>query len=574
MYNKVGYFFIFVFLWACSPAEKVQQTQPKVELSEKDEIAFGNAYMEGAKAKILDNFETAKQHFKNALNINPQSAAAHYELGLTYNQLDELNEAFQEFEMAAQLEPDNYWYKLSYASFLESQGQVNKAVDVFKELVEMKPNQIELKYELSKLLLGQKKFKESIYYLNEIEKEVGVNEEITFLKQRIHLANDDVDAAANELKKLIESNPTEIRYYGVLADIYMTNGRKKEAFKVYQEMEELEEDNYLVQFSLAEYYRAEGEREKYFDAIQKAFASPEMSIDDKVKYILSFYQVDSKDQERKAEGIALCRTVVKAHPSNAKSHALLADFLYFDNQTEAAKQQYIETIELDSSRFPVWNQLLIILSETNDQEKLIDYGQRAVNLFPNQPTVYLLYALGLSSDKQYEEAIEYLELGKDLVLENNALKSQFYSSLGDSYHELGEHAESDKNYEKALSLDPNNVYVLNNYSYYLSLRKDSLEKAKTMSKRSNDLAPGQPSFLDTYAWILYQLGEFEEANEWIDKALKADGERSGVLLEHKGDILFQLGNKEQAMDFWKRAEAAGDASENIKRKIEEGKIDE
>mgnify|MGYP001444192622 FL=1 len=218
--------------------------------------------------------------------------------------------------------------------------------------------------------------------------------------------------------------------------------------------------------------------------------------------------------------------------------------------------------------------MLIILSETNDQEKLIDYGQRAVNLFPNQPTVYLLYALGLSSDKQYEEAIEYLELGKDLVLENNALKSQFYSSLGDSYHELGEHAESDKNYEKALSLDPNNVYVLNNYSYYLSLRKDSLEKAKTMSKRSNDLAPGQPSFLDTYAWILYQLGEFEEANEWIDKALKADGERSGVLLEHKGDILFQLENKEQAMDYWKRAEAAGDASENIKKKIEEGKIDE
>lgn len=574
MYNKVGYFFIFAFLWACSPAEKVQQTQPKVELSEKDEIAFGNAYMEGAKAKILGNFETAKQHFKNALNINPQSAAAHYELGLTYNQLDELNEAFQEFEMAAQLEPDNYWYKLSYASFLESQGQVNKAVDVFKELVEMKPNQIELKYELSKLLLGQKKYKESIYYLNEIEKEVGVNEEITFLKQRIHLANDDVDAAANELKKLIESNPTEIRYYGVLADIYMTNGRKKEAFKVYQQMEELEEDNYLVQFSLAEYYRAEGEREKYFDAIQKAFASPEMSIDDKIKYILSFYQVDSKDQERKAEGIALCRNVVKAHPSNAKSHALLADFLYFDNQNEAAKQQYIETIELDSSRFPVWNQLLIILSETNDQEKLIDYGQRAVNLFPNQPTVYLLYALGLSSDKQHNEAIEYLELGKDLVLENNALKSQFYSSLGDSYHELGQHAESDKNYEKALSLDPNNVYVLNNYSYYLSLRKDSLEKAKKMSKRSNDLAPGQPSFLDTYAWILYQLGEFEEANEWIDKALKADGERSGVLLEHKGDILFQLGNKEQAMDFWKRAEAAGDASENIKRKIEEGKIDE
>jgi tetratricopeptide (TPR) repeat protein len=576
MYNKLGYLFIFAFLWACSPAEKAQQTKPvaEVELSEKEEVAFGNAYMEGAKAKVLGNYETAKGHFKSALSINSQSAAAHYELGLVHNQLDELNEAFQEFEMASSIDPNNYWYKLSYAGFLESQGQGEKAIKVFKELVEMKPTQIELKYELSKLLLQQKKFKESIAYLNEIEGEVGVNEEITFLKQRIHLANDDVDAAAEELKKLIESKPNEIRYYGVLADIYMSNEKKKEAFKVYQKMEELEPDNYLVQFSLAEYYRSEGEREKYLNALQNAFTSPEMSIDDKVKYILSFYQVDSKDSARKAEGIALCRIIVKAHPKNAKSHALLADFLYFDNQLEAAKQQYFETIVLDSSRFPVWNQLLIILSETNDQENLLNYGQRAVNLFPNQPTVYLLYALGLSSTERHEEAIEYLEMGKDLVLDNRGLKSQIYSSIGDAYHETGNHAKSDENFELALELDPNNVYVLNNYSYYLSLRKDSLEKAKLMSKRTIDLAPGQSSFLDTYAWILYQLKEYEAANEWIDKALKADGSRSGVLLEHKGDILFRLGQKENAINYWKKAQAAGGASDQIDEKVAEGKIDE
>ena len=256
-----------------------------------------------------------------------------------------------------------------------------------------------------------------------------------------------------------------------------------------------------------------------------------------------------------------------AHPENAKSFALLADFQYFDNQIEAAKQSYITTISLDSSRFPVWNQLIFIFADQGDTTELVDYSRRAIELFPNQPTVYLTYGIGLSQQGDNERAIEYLELGKDLVLDNPSMKSQFYSSLGDAYHEINDHVKSDKNYDQALSLDPKNIIVLNNYSYYISLRDENLEKAKKMSAKSNNLAPNQASFQDTYAWILFQLKEYENAKIWIDKAIDNSSDPSAELLEHKGDILFHLGELEEAVEFWKRAKKAGSTSKTIDKKI-------
>ena len=573
MFQKAFFSFLLISIVACSTSKKVASTSIPVKvLTEKEKVAFGRTYLDATKEKVLGNYEAAVSKFKSALNINPYSAAANYELGLSYNSIGETDLAYLQFKMASELDPSNYWYKLSYATFLQSQGKAGESIEVFEQLVKENPAKIELKYELSKLLINNKRQKEGIEYLNQIEGEIGVSEEISFLKQRIYLSQNDVSAAALEVEKLIETYPNEIRYYGVLADIYLSNEKKAKALEVYRKMEEIAPNNYLVQFSLAEYYRGEDQHKEYITTLRKAFANPNMNIDDKVKYILTFYQVDGKNKKKKEEGISLCELIAETHPEDAKAFALLADFLYFDDQVEAAKKAYQQTISLDSSRFPVWNQLLVILSETSDSKALLDYGARATDLFPNQPTVYLLYGLGLAQENQHEKAIEFLTLGKDLVVDNQALKSQIYSSIGDSYHSLKKHTESDLNYEKALKLDPNNVYVLNNYSYYLSLRKEKLERAKTMSLKSNTLAPNQSSFQDTYAWILYQSGEYEEANRWIDKALEVDGGKSATLLEHKGDILFKMGKEDQALTYWKKAQLRGGASTFIDKKVSEKKL--
>ncbi|KAA3643781.1 MAG: hypothetical protein DWP98_12665 [Bacteroidetes bacterium] len=561
---------LLIILTSCQGTKEIASKTDSSNLSEKQKIEFGESFIDGTKEKILGNYEAAEKLIQKAIAIDPESAAAHYELGLIYNYQKNFKGAYESFEKANQIDPSNYWYKLSYATFLESNGHIEKAIKMFKELAEESPSQIELRYELSKLLVGQQRYQEGIEVLNQIEEKIGVNEEISFLKQRIYLYQNDVGGAAKEVKHLIDAYPSEIRYYGVLSDIYMSNDMDEKAYEVFQQMKALDSNSYFVHFSLAEYHRKKGDQVNYLKELKLAFENPEMNIDDKVKYVLTYYQVDSRDEAQKKEGISLCESITKGHPENAKSHALYADFLYFDNQVENAKQAYLRTVALDSSRFPVWNQLLVILSETNDVEKLVSYGKRAVELFPNQPTPYLLVGIGLAQQKKDEEAITYYSLGKDLVIDNRGLKGQFYASIGDAYHALKKHELSDENYMKALEQEPNNVYVLNNFSYYLSLRKENLEKAKEMSLKSNNLSPGQSSFQDTYAWVLFQLGDYEAANLWIDKALSNDG-ASGVLLEHKGDILYKLGKVNEALEFWIKAKEKGDTSELLEKKIRDKK---
>ena len=560
---------ISLAIWSCSGSKNATQL-PSDQFSGKGEkatVAFGRVYADGAKEKILGNYEAALTEFEKALDLDPKSAAANYEIGNIYSIQEKNNEALEQYRIAVEIEPDNYWFQLSLAAMLKDLGQPKEAIERFQTLVDQEPKRIELKYELAQLMLNNRRKSDGIAVMNQVEEELGVTEEVSFLKKRVYLSNNDVDNAAREVQKLIDQYPDELAYYGVLADVYSSNGRKSDAIKVYKEMLLLDSNNYRLQYSLAEFYRQEGNKAFYKKYLDKAFANPEMSIDDKVKYVLTYYQVDSRSKVEKKEGISFCKKITTAHPHNAKGYALLADFQYFDNQTDEAKKSYIKTLELDSSRFPVWNQLIYIFAEKIDTAELVNYSKRAIILFPNQPTVYLTYGIGLSQQGNNEKAIEYLKLGKDLVIDNQSLKSQFYSSLGDCYHSIKDNANSDKNYNQALKLDPNNGIVLNNYSYYLSVRNENLALAKTMSAKSNNLAPNQASFQDTYAWILFQLKEYDNALIWIEKAIENSTTPSGEILEHKGDILFKNNDLTEAVKYWEKAKLKGGASLRIDKKI-------
>jgi tetratricopeptide (TPR) repeat protein len=171
--------------------------------------------------------------------------------------------------------------------------------------------------------------------------------------------------------------------------------------------------------------------------------------------------------------------------------------------------------------------------------------------------------------KEHDKAIEALITGRDVVVDNPPLLAQFWSSLGDAYHEAERYADSDKAYDKALALEPDNSGTLNNYAYYLSVRNTQLEKAERMSKRSLELEPGSATYMDTYAWILFRLGRYSDARTWIEKAIAA-GDADGVVVEHYGDILFELDDKAGALEQWRKASTIGGASKMIDRKINEG----
>ncbi|MBK5283889.1 MAG: tetratricopeptide repeat protein [Bacteroidia bacterium] len=210
--------------------------------------------------------------------------------------------------------------------------------------------------------------------------------------------------------------------------------------------------------------------------------------------------------------------------------------------------------------------------ELRDWDGLIADSEDALNKFPNQPLPYLFSGEAKIQKKKYSDGIASLNAGLKLVVDDKKMEASFYSTLGDAYHQMKEHAKSDENYDKALEIDSKNATVLNNYGYYLSLRGERLAKADSMSKLSNVIVPDNASYEDTYAWILFKEKKYEDAKMWLEKALSHGGDKNATILEHMGDVIFRLGKTGEALDYWIKAKAAGaDVTDLLDKKIADKK---
>ena len=259
--------------------------------------------------------------------------------------------------------------------------------------------------------------------------------------------------------------------------------------------------------------------------------------------------------------------LLNKHQDEAKAYAIYGDLYYADGNKKKAKTNYKKSISISQSIQAVWTQLLFLEVEENNYDSLLIFSNKAISYFPSDPLYYYFHAISNIYFKKYDTALNSLEAGVEYVFDNEMLYAEFQSSLADTYHALKIHDKSVSIFDQLLLNNPNNVIVLNNYSYYLSLRKKDLNRSKKMSKKCNDLEPNNGTYQDTYGWILYCLGDFENAKIWIEKALSNGSQTSAVVVEHYGDILFNLGFKKEAVSEWIKAKNLGDGSKFLEEKI-------
>jgi len=470
---------ILMLLLGCSSEKQIAVTDKKSKdskatiLSEKQKLEFDYLFHEANKERILGNFQMAVGLFARCIKINPNEAAPYYEMANIYDMTQDANLSLAFAKKAVELDGSNKWYRLLYAHTLQRSGDTENAIKQYEKLVELEPNNIDLYFDIAQMQSYIGKHKEALNSLSKVEKVVGIDE---------HLP--------------------------------------EKAFAIYQEILVNDPQNPYAHLSLYDYYKSKKEDEKAIEEAKLAFQSPDLDIDTKMQILLYYYSISDKNATLKKEAFELNKILIKVHPEEAKSYTIYADFLLRENKLEGAKENYLKAIEFDNSRFPIWNQLMFIESELNQQDDLLRDSKKAIELFPNQPIFYFFYGLTNLQKKNFQEAIDYFEIGKDFVLDNPQLLAQFYASLGDAYNGSKSYEKSDAAYEKALKIEPKNVYVLNNYSYYLSLRKEKLERAEQLSALCNELEPNQPNYQDTYAWILYTQGKFVQAKDWLEKAVE------------------------------------------------------
>jgi tetratricopeptide (TPR) repeat protein len=549
-----------------------QKKNKKNELSYKDKKKYERLYVDASKAKILGDFEQSIKLFEQCLKINPNEAAAHYELGALYMQFGESESALVSSSKAAEMVPTNYYYRLLYAEILKSTQQLAEAAEELEKIKEDFPDKLTAYLDLSLIYVLQKEYQKAIATYDELEEKMGASAEIKLKKQYLYIQSGQVNKAAEEIEALIELEPDQLEYYLLLAEIYAVNGMEDKALKAYKNAAERFPSESRIQLSLAEFYRGKGQYKKALDHLKVAFADPNLDIDHKVKTILAFFELADRNPSYTGDIEELGKILLEVHPNDARVLTINGDIALNSNRTAEARKFFTRAVEIDDSRFPIWSQLMVLEADMNAFDTLLIHATQASELFPNQPVCYYFKGYAESRLEKHEDAAESYKHGASIVIDNDLLLLQFYLGMGDAYNESGEYELSDEAFSKALSLDSNNTVALNNYAYYLSLREEKLERALKMSARSNLLEPNQPTYLDTYAWIFYKLERYEEAREQMEKAIKYGGESSGVILEHMGDILYQLGDKDKAMEFWKKAIEKDDHSEFLEKKIAEGKL--
>jgi tetratricopeptide (TPR) repeat protein len=179
-----------------------------------------------------------------------------------------------------------------------------------------------------------------------------------------------------------------------------------------------------------------------------------------------------------------------------------------------------------------------------------------------------LKAISLDTINETQLAIETLIEGTLNVKNDNTGKAEIFGTIADFYYKLNNFKQAFGSYEDGLKLDPHNTRILNNYSYYLSLRKQNLNKALEMSSLAVELEPNNSTYIDTKGWVLFQMERYEEARDVLRNAISKSGSTSAVITEHYADALFKTGNKDNALIYWNKARELGGDSEKLLKKIE------
>lgn len=115
--------------------------------------------------------------------------------------------------------------------------------------------------------------------------------------------------------------------------------------------------------------------------------------------------------------------------------------------------------------------------------------------------------------------------------------------------------------------------VLNNYGYFLLESGQNPVLARELIEESLRLEPDCRACLDSLGWAHFKLGDFQRAEQFIRRALARDKE-DPEKLEHLGDVLWHLGEREQARKYWSLAlQNMSDFAVNSRYKIVLDKLD-
>jgi tetratricopeptide (TPR) repeat protein len=534
---------------ACSATKKAGVA--KSGLNKEQYLANTSLFIDAKRAEFRGDEEEAVKLFKKVLANDAGNHAADYELSRIMASSN-VNLAVEYAKKAVSLDETNKWYLMNLADLYSYAGQIKKSAAVYRKIIELTPSDINNYYRLVNLYLRSSDYDNALKTYYEIEEKFGFSEKNVLRRKDIYFKSGDYRKAAREMKILLEKYPANKRYYGIMADILMAGGKEDQAMKYYKKVLEIDPDDGRIHLVLASYYNSKGDKRASFEELKTAFENKGVDIDSKIKIMMKMYKLTSgfpADESLKGQADTLLEILTRVYPGNPKALAMKGDFLVRDRKWDEAEQAYKKVIAVDSSKYPVWEQLILIAREQNDFVKMQNYTRRALAMFPQYPIVYYFNAVADYRTGNYSEADASLNLGLGFVYKP-VQKAEFYTLMGIVRDSLHRYNEAGIAYERALMAVPNDTAALRAYALHLLLENE-YEKAESYAKKALELNYRSAESHYVYAKVLKEKGKYDDALMWAKKGLQIEPQNQKLNLL-AGRILILKGNDEEAGKYLKK----------------------
>ncbi|MDD4969079.1 MAG: tetratricopeptide repeat protein [Paludibacter sp.] len=568
---------LFIGFISCSTTQKaVVETPKKVELSDSARRQFDYFFYEGLRQKDDQQYDQALETFRLCIVIDSLDAGVQSEMGILYAITGFNDEAVKCLEKSIRLDPTNWWYNVRLISMYAELKNTKRAIEIAGNLQRIYPNREEVYTMLSSFYKDTKEYEKSIAAYDKLESLTGINETSSFEKFQLYMQLNKPQKGVAEIDKLVNKYPTETRYKVLRGDIFMQQKMPDKAFEIYQNVLKEDPENPYVYVSLSEYYKSANKPEKAMESIVSALKSDKLDVETKVSVLGQYVEKLAHDSTKLVETESLFKLLVDRYPMEEQVHGYYAVFLQYQKRNAEALSELETMININPKNDQTWIRMIQIYIGDKNFKQIIATTTKAIENLPKLPVWYFYRGIAQYQLADYREALATYQKGLPLIAAEQAdMKSDFYAQIADIYYKFEKKDSAFVNYEASLAANPKNIMVMNNYAYYMSLDKTDLKKAEKMSAKTVELEPKNSTYLDTYAWILYQEGNFSLAKFYIERAIDnlPKNEDSGILFEHYGDILWMNGkdtgkDDAKALQMWQKSYDSGNKTDALKTKID------
>ncbi len=534
-----------------------------------------NYTTEGVKSlKLFDDTKRARELFERAIESDSTYAPAHYSLAemLMYSSVDS---AYQHARSAYLTDTLNTWYLASYAQSAAIADHTSEAQGLYERLLELQPRDVNA-YRILAILLNQQKLPlEAVALLDSAEVKVGRNPYLVNLKHQILLSNNYSERVLEDVKSAVEDEPYSVENRIALAELYRNLKQDSLARVEYNSALALDSMRLETLFSMGDFLKTNGDNGGYITTLKSILKSDQIGEADKIALVKEL--TDDKELYRREYLLigGLLTALIIEYPNSEEIIQMQAKHLIAMDMLDEALIMLKTHIDMEPPSLNIYRSVIDIERYKGELDSVELYLNQAMVKFPDQyQELQFEKAFTHTMQHEYDDAIDIYETL--LVGATDSMSSSIWGIIGDLHHQAGIAPDpmdkkvfrarlkrSYKAYDKALSYPIDNAMVLNNYAYFLCEYGGDLKRALRLSERSIAIDPGSPTFIDTYAWILYRLGRYEEAKTSMRRAISLDTTQNSEIALHYGEILAALDDEMMANYYWGKALEWGMSEEQV-----------